>query len=173
MNIDFAQPEPRSGVEMRNPKQGESIVSAVSVGVVFILFAATYVLALPASLWDSIIAFFSDFNIQQVPGTGIYLPAPIHPGQHTVVYTAAYQFCIGLVFLQAIVLLIRLFWSSPTRKTADTVGDLVFWTGSLLLIPTFLNSETTVNMWFAYWACILIVIGLSLIARAVVLLIRK
>jgi hypothetical protein len=159
--------------EWRNPKRGESIVSAVSVGIVFILFASVYIIALPASLWDSVVTFFTDLSMRQVPGTGIYLPAPMNPAEHTVLYTAAYQFCLGLIFLQVVVLLIRLFWNSPVRKIAETVGDIVFWSGSALLVTTFLNANTTINTWFAYWACILIVIGISLVVRAIVLLVKR
>ena len=168
----MTESEPESA-EWRNPKRGESIVGAVSVGVVFILFASVYILALPDNLWDSVVAFFTDLSMRQVPGTGIYLPAPMNPAEHTVLYGAAYQFCLGLILLQAVVLLIRLFWNSPVRKKAETVGDIVFWSGSALLVATFLNENTTISTWFAYWACILIVIGTSLTVRAIVLLIKK
>jgi hypothetical protein len=42
-----------------------------------------------------------------------------------VLYTAAFQFCIGLGVLQVVLLAIRLAMGSPIRKTAETVGNLV------------------------------------------------
>jgi len=53
------------------------------------------------------------------------------------------------------------------------VGDIVFWSGSALLVTTFLNADTTINTWFAYWACIVILIGISMIVRAMILLFKR
>ena len=143
------------------------------MGFVFILFGTIYVLALPTSLFDKVVAFFGTLTVTQVPGTAISLLAPISPAAHSVVYTAVFQFCLGLIFLQVVVLLLRLVWSSPTTKTAETLGNLVYWSGAAWLATTFLNIHTTVNTWFAFWAGILIVMGISLIARSIVLMLRK
>jgi hypothetical protein len=153
--------------------RGESLISAISAGVVFILIGVVFILALPSSLWDSIVTFFSNFALRSVPGIGISLPAPTNPAAHTVLYTAAFQFNIGLGVLQVILLAIRLAMGSPIRKTAETVGNLVKWFGGAYLIITYLNSTTTLSRWFMFWAGILIVLGLSLIVRALVLLIRR
>jgi hypothetical protein len=151
----------------------ESIISAISVGTVFILFGLVYVLAFPANLFDRIVTFFGSLALRGIPGTGINLPAPINPGAHVVLYTAVFQFFIGLLLLQFLVLALRIVWKSPIRRTAETVGSLVFWAGSVFLANAFLNAHTTVNTWFAFWSGILIMIGLSLIARALVLLAKR
>src|SRR4030067_2778326 len=104
----------------------ESVISAISVGGVFILIGLVYVLALPSSLWDKIIAFFGSFTTRQVPGTGIFLPAPVSPGVHVVFYNAVFQFFLGLALLNILILAMRLIWRSHVRKTAETVGNLVF-----------------------------------------------
>lgn len=62
---------------------------------------------------------------------------------------------------------------SSIGKTAETVGHLVYWFGASYLITTYLNSTTTINRWFMFWAGILIVLGLSFIARAFVLLVKR
>ena len=162
-----------SSAHTRPYKVGEGIFSAISVGAVFILMGLVYVATLPTSLWDKAIDFFSSFDVSQVSNTGIYLPAPAIPAAHTVLYNAAFQFCIGIGILQIILLALRLAWHSPTSKTAETAGNLVFWFGATYLVFTFLNSATTLETWFSFWAAILIVLGVSMIARALVLFAKK
>jgi hypothetical protein len=160
-------------VQTRTHKRGESLISAISAGVVFILIGVVFVLALPSNLWDSIVAFFSDFTLRSVPGIGISLPAPANPATHAVLYTAVFQFCIGLGILQIILLVLRFMMYSSISKTAETFGHLVYWFGAAYLVTTYLNSTTTISRWFMFWAGILIILGLSLIARAVVLLVKR
>jgi hypothetical protein len=103
---------------------------------------------------------------------GISLPAPANPAA-PVLYTAAFQFSIGLGILQVILLAIRVTMGSPIGKTAETMGNLVKWFGAAYLITTYLNSTTTLSRWFMFWAGILIILGLSLIVRALVLLAKR
>ena len=159
--------------QTRFHKYEENVISAISVGGVFILIGLVYVLALPNSLWDKTIAFFGSFTTKQVPGTEIFLPAPISPGVHSVFYNAIFQFFLGIALLNILILALRLIWRSHVRRTAETVGNLVFWLGASYLVSAFLNRSTTVNMWFAFWAALLILLGVSLLARALVLLVRR
>jgi hypothetical protein len=161
-----------SSAHAHSYKAGEGIISAVSVGAVFILIGTVYVTTLPTSLWDKIVDFFKSFDVVKL-SDNLSLPAPAVPGAHAVVYNAAFQFCIGLAILQIILLTLRLMMHSPISKTAETAGNLVYWFGASYLVPTFLNSATTVATWFAFWAAILIVLGVSMIARAIVLFIMK
>jgi hypothetical protein len=62
---------------------------------------------------------------------------------------------------------------SPIRRTAETVGNLVFWLGTSYLVTTYLNESATINQWFVFWAGIIVFVGLSLIARGFVLLTRR
>jgi len=161
-----------SSAHTRSYKAGENIISAVSVGAVFILIGTIYVTTLPTSLWDKMVSFFNSFDMVAISDK-ISLPVPSNPGAHTVVYNAAFQFCIGIAILQIILLALRLMMHSPISKTAETAGNLVYWFGASYLVPTFLNSATTSTTWFAFWAAIIIVLGISMIARAVVLFARK
>jgi hypothetical protein len=138
-----------------------------------ILLGIIYVINLSSSLWDAIIEFFSNLTSAQVPSTGIYLPAPVSPASHAVLYGAVFQFCIGLGILQIIFLALRLMLNSPIGKTAETMGNLVYWFGAAYLVATYLNSTTTISKWFVFWAGILIILGLSFIARAFVLLAKR
>ncbi len=154
-------------------RQSESIISAISVGFVFILLGSVYVLALPSNLLEEVVDFFGSMTLKQVSTSGINLPAPVNPSAHGLFYTAIFQFCVGLAFLQIIILVLRLAWGSPTPKTGETLGSLVFWSGASWLAMTFLNSNTTNGTWFAFWAGILIMMGLSLLTRSIVLLLKR
>jgi hypothetical protein len=155
-------------------KAKERLYSAISVGFVLILIGVIYIASLPNSLLDRTIAFFNSFTLAQIPTTtGIYLPAPVSPAAHTVLYNAIFQFCIGLGILQIIMVTLRLMWNSPIGKTAETMGHLVFWFGTSYLVATYLNSTANISKWFVFWAGILIILGLSLIARAFVLLVKR
>jgi len=151
----------------------ESILNAISVGTVFILLGLVYVLALPTSLWDQVVGFFGSFTTSKFPGTSISLPVPVNPSGHTVFYNAIFQFCLGIGLLQIFVLALRLLWHSPVRRVAETTGNLVFWLGASLIVPSFLNASTDTSMWFAFWGAMLLVIGFSLLARATVILLKK
>ena len=152
---------------------GERIISAISVVAVFILFGLIYVLALPNNLGDSIFRFFSSLMGRQVPGTGITLPAPIPPNGHAVFYTAVFQFSLGIAFLQILILALRIGFGSRVPKIAETIGNLIFWFGASYLVNMYLNSSTTLNTWFTFWAAILIVLGLSIVARGAVLISKR
>ncbi len=157
----------------RTFRTGEGLISAISVGAFFILIGTIYVTTLPTSLWDKIVDFFSSFTALQVPGSTIYLPAPTAPATHTVVYNAAFQFCLGIAILQIVLIALRLMMHSPISKTAETAGNLFYWFGASYLVAAFLNSGTSLTMWFAFWAAIIMIIGASLIVRAIVLFAKK
>jgi hypothetical protein len=154
-------------------KARERIYSAISAGAILILIGIVYVASLPSNLLDSIINFFGSFTLAQVPSTGIYLPAPMSPASHAVLYGAIFQFCVGVGILQIVMLALRFTSQSPIGKTAETMGNLVYWFGTAYLVVTYLNSTTTISKWFVFWAGILIILGLSFIARSFVLLAKK
>jgi hypothetical protein len=154
-------------------KARERLYSAISAGTVLILIGIIYVINLPSSLWNAAIDFFGSFTLAQVPSTGIYLPAPISPADHALLYGAIFQFCIGIGILQIVMLVLRFTSQSPIGKTAETMGNLVYWFGTAYLVVTYLNSTTTISKWFVFWAGVLIILGLSFIARSFVLLAKK
>ena len=154
-------------------KARERVYSAISAGAFFILIGIVYVINLPSNLWNAVVEFFGNFTLARLPSTEIYLPAPLSPASHAVLYGAVFQVCIGLGILQIIMLMLRFTWQSPIGKTAETMGNLVYWFGSAYLVATYLNSTTTISKWFVYWAGILIILGLSFIARSFVLLAKK
>lgn len=157
MSVDFSQ------------KTKEQFLNIFSAGVFFILLGVLFI-GTPG-LIDNTIAFFQDFNIVRVPNVSlnISLPAPVNPANHSAVYSAAALFCFSWGIFLAVLLLLRLFARSPLNKKADNAGDIVFWLVGGFLVNNFLNATTTHAMWFSFWAAIIMLIGVSLIIRAVIL----
>jgi hypothetical protein len=154
-------------------KAQERIISAISAGTVLILIGIIFVINQPSTLWRELIDFFTSITLRQVPTTGIYLPAPISPASYALLYGAIFQFCIGIGVLQIILLALRFMWQSAISRIAETIGNLVYWFGTAYLVVTYLNETTTISMWFVFWAGVLIILGLSFIARSFVLLAKK
>jgi hypothetical protein len=46
---------------------------------------------------------------------------------------------------------------------------MVWWFGAWLLISTFLTASATLTAWFLFWAAIIMLMGGSLIIRAIIL----
>jgi hypothetical protein len=152
---------------------GDAIISAIAVGAVFILIGLVFVLALPNNLWDKIVGFFNNIPTTQVPHTTLTLPAPANPGAHEVLYTALFQFSLGIAALQVVILALRFALHSRIGRIAETMGNLVFWAGAGYLVNAYLNSSTTLTAWFSFWAALLVIVGLSVIARALVRIIAR
>ena len=165
-------------IEARAPPSfdREKLIYAVSAGVVLILVGIVFSLAQPNNLWDKIIDFFNSFTLAEVPGTrflssetGLFLPAPISPSAHYVLYNAVLQFCLGLGLYQVLLLFVRFKIESPIKKIAQTLASVIYWLGTSYLVARFLNSSTTISNWWVFWAGILLVSGLSFLARGFVL----
>ena len=152
-----------------NPKKekptqfGENIITAITVGFFFIVLGIIFVLT--PNLFGDTVDFLQSFDLVDVPNTNIIFPAPRIPQNHLTVYQAIGQFSIALSALQIIVLVLRFFVSSSWSKRAENVGNFVFWIGAAFLIQTFLIDTSE---WFVFLSTILVVIGISMIVRAIV-----
>jgi len=152
-------------------KHRESLFSAISTGVFFILVGAIFVVT--PNLFNKIIAFFSDFSIVSVPNTDkLVLPAPVSPNAHSVFYSAVTNFSLIWGLFQIAILAARIAVGSPTLKKAEAASNIVFWVGASYLISILLNETATITTWFTFWAEIIMLIGVSLIIRAIVLAVR-
>ena len=148
----------------------EGLLSALSAGFFFILVGAIFVIT--PELFDNFQDFFRNFDILRVPNTDIHLPAPENPGIHSGVYSTAIQFSFIWGLFQIVILALRFIARSPLSKKAETVSNLFFWLGASYLISTFLNETTTVETWFVFWTAVIMLIGVSLIIRAIILATR-
>ena len=154
-------------------KKKENLITALYIGAVFILLAIIYFVNLPNNLWTSIVNFFSSLTLATVPGTSFGLPAPVVPAAHLTLYVAAFQFALGLGVLEIAVLSIRIMLHSSISRKAETIENLVFWLGASYLVITYLVNMSIMSEWFVFWAGIVLILGLSLIARAFVLIAKR
>ena len=152
-------------------KYRESFITAISAGFFLLLVGALFITT--PTLFDRIIDFFRNLDaLVRVPNTVIYLPAPRNPLTHVVVYTAAQQFCFALGVFQIVILALRFAARSQISKKAETVGNLVYWIGAGYLTRTLLLEPTrwaALTTWFIFWAAIIMLIGVTLIIRAIIL----
>ncbi len=157
---------------MHPRRAGESVITAIAIGSVFIIVGAVFVLT--PDLFGKIETFFQDIKTEQFPFPGtpnsmIALPAPTNPTFHVALYNAVMQFAIGIVVLQIIVLALRLNIHSPIGRLAETLGNLVFWLGAAFLVNAFLNA----GLWFEFWTTLIALVGVSMVARAVLLFVKR
>ena len=151
-------------------KKKESLITAIWVGSVFIILALVYYVNLSVNLWDGVVNFFTSLTLAPLPSTGISLPAPLNPADYVNLYTAAFQLCLGIGILEIVILALRVGMHSPISRKAETVENIVFWLGTSFLTVAYLERITLATEWFVFWAGIIFVFGLALLARAIVVL---
>ena len=152
------------------PRYREGLFSAVSAGFFFLLIGAIFVIT--PDLFQKTLDFFRNFDIVRVPNTEISLVAPTFPRTHQAVYKAVEQFSYAFGVFQLAILAIRFVAGSPWGKKAETASNFVFWIGSGYLIRTLLIETTrwsAMTAWFVFWSGIIMLLGLSLIVRAIIL----
>lgn len=149
----------------------EGIFAAISVGFLFILIGMIFVTR-PA-LYDGLRSFFNpnSWTNKTVGNTTITVPVPKDPGAHVEVYGAVSEFCLAWGVFQVLILGFRFIADSPRRMKARTISSVVFWFGAAYLTNAYLNANatTTNNAWFIFWAALVVLIGITLIVRAVAL----
>jgi hypothetical protein len=148
-------------------KRNEGFFSLFSIGFFLVLIGVVF--ATTPDLFDEVLGFFHDFTVVSVPRTDMRLPAPSSPWAHSVVYSAMGKFSLAWGLSQIFILVLRIVAGSPLGEKVKTVSSLVFWLGASVLIHTFLNEMTTKITWFVFWAAIVMLVGVSLIARALIL----
>ena len=149
-------------------KYQEGLFTAISAGF-FILLVGTLLVINP-DLFGKIVDFFKDFDTVNVPNTDVTFIAPEFPRLHLTVYQAAGQFSLALAAFQIVILALRFVIPSSWGKRSETVGTLVYWAGAAFLIQSFLIENT---QWFVFWSTIIILVGVSLIARAAVMAVSR
>jgi len=154
-------------------KKKENLISFLYIGFILIMLAVLYLVDVHTDLWNNFNHFLNTFVFATVPGTGIQLPAPESPAAYIILYKAAFQFCLGLGIIEIGVLLLRVWLNSPIPRKAETIENLVFWLGTSYLVVTYLVNITIIGEWFVFWAGIILIAGLSLVARAFVLIARR
>lgn len=145
----------------------EGMITAIAFGGFLIIVGIVFGLMLaPTNALGDFIADMKGVSYPVINGEMV-LPAPAHPAAHALIYQAVFSFMVGIAVLQVVILAARLYVKSPTRRIAETVGNLLFWTGGAVVAYVFLMSGT-LSGWFTFWPCLIILAGASLIAQALV-----
>ena len=156
------------------PRYREALFSAISVGFFFLLVGLIFIIT--PNLFDKVAGpqgFFQNFKLEPIPHLqNVSIPAPANPGNYSTVYSAVWKFSIVWGLFQIFILALRFIVGSPFSKKAETASNMVFWLGTSYVVGMFLNEMTTMEKWFGFWAAIVMLIGVSLVVRAVILAAR-
>ncbi len=141
----------------------EGLITALAVGGFLIMLG---LVALTPGIAQNTHTFISDqTTVTSYFGSStVNLPAPAHPAEHLAFYSVVINFLLGIGILQIVILGLRLLAKSPIRRISQSVGDLIFWLGAAVVANVFLLTGT-LNGWFQFWSALIIIIGVSVIAR--------
>jgi hypothetical protein len=152
----------------------EGLITALSIGGFLIILG--FVFAVTPGISQQTNNFFSDITTVYFPfgnpGSTVSLLAPVHPGDHQGFYTAVMNFLIGVGVLQIVILVLRLAMRSRISRIAQSVGDLIFWLGAAVVANIFLLTGTQ-SGWFQFWSSLIVIIGISFVARFFVYLLKR
>ena len=150
----------------------ESLISAIAIGGFLIAIAVIF--GLTPGIREALANFFSDLTGVTYPAFNgqFVLPAPANPAEHPIVYQALFNFMLSIGLLQTVILAMRLWVHSPTSKTAETIGNMIFWLGGAIVASVYLMAGT-LSGWFVFWPFLIILGGASLIAQFCVYIIRR
>ena len=155
-------------IKETSSKYQQGLFSAISVGF-FLLLVGTLFIVTP-NLFDNILNFFGDLKLIDVPNTDVMFIGPQLPRSHLTFYQAVGQFSIAIGIFQIVILALRFVIPSSWEKRSETLGNFVYWIGASFLIQLFLVEST---QWFVFWSTLIIIVGVSLIARAGVMAISR
>jgi hypothetical protein len=158
---------------MLSDKKKESLFTAIYVGAVLIIIALIYSIHLNDDLLNSTVNFFTSLTLSSVPATCIALPAPANPAAYITLYNVAFQFSLAIGILEILILVLRVVLLSSVSRKAETIENIVFWLGTSYLVTTYLVNMTIPSEWFVFWAGIILIFGLALVARSFVLLAKR
>jgi hypothetical protein len=135
--------------------------SWISFGAFLIIIAVIY-LRTPGLL-SEVKAFVSDFRLVELfQNFRWFVPSNNHP----VLYIAAEQFCYAFGIVQILVLALEFARGSSTHGKARTFSSIVFWLGAGYILGLLSQGALT---WLSFIAGLIILVGVSIVARALVL----
>jgi hypothetical protein len=133
----------------------------ISFGAFLIIVAVIY-LRTPGLLSEAK-AFVNDFHLVELfQNFWWFVPSSNHP----VLYTAAEQFCYAFGLVQILLLGLEFARGSSTHGKARTFSSVVFWLGTGYILSLLSQGVLT---WLSFIAGLIILAGVSIVARALVL----
>ena len=137
----------------------------ISFGAFLIIIAVIY-LKTPGLLSDAK-AFVTDFRLVELfQNFRWFVPSSNHP----VLYYAAEQFCYAFGLVQILVLGLDFARRSSTHRKAETFSSIVFWLGAGYILSLLSQGVLT---WLSFIAGLVILVGISIVARALVLVFAR
>jgi hypothetical protein len=158
----------------RENRHEEGIITAIAFGGFLIIIGILFVLT--PNLWQNITSFFDHLTTRIFPfgssSSTISLLAPADPAAHHALYSSLLQFDVVFGLLQIAILALRIRARSRVRRISETLGNAVFWLGAAFLVNTFLLPGT-LKGWFEFWGALIVLVGVSLVARAFVYFVKR
>jgi len=137
----------------------------ISFGAFLIIIAVIY-LRTPGLLSEAK-AFVTDFRLVELfQNFSWFVPSSNHP----VLYNAAEQFCYAFGLVQILVLGLEFARRSSTHRKAETFSSIVFWLGAGYILGLLSQGVLT---WLSFIAGLVILVGISIVARALVLVFAR
>jgi hypothetical protein len=137
----------------------------ISFGAFLIIVAVIY-LRTPGLLSEAK-AFMSDFRLVELfQNFWWFVPSSNHP----VLYNAAEQFSYAFGLVQILVLGLEFARRSSTHRKAETFSSIVFWLGAGYILGLLSQG---VLIWLSLIAGLIILVGISIVARALVLVFAR
>lgn len=137
----------------------------ISFGAFLIIIAVIY-LKTPGLLSEAK-AFVTDFRLVELfQNFWWFAPSSNHP----VLYNAAEQFCYAFGLVQILVLGFEFARRSSTHRKAETFSSIVFWLGAGYILSQLSQGVLT---WLSFIAGLVILVGISIVARALVLILAR
>jgi len=134
----------------------------ISFGAFLIIVAVIY-LTTP-NIAHEINAFIRGFHLVEVfENFWWFVPSTSHP----VLYAAAERFCYVFGVVQIMILGLRFAKRSSIHGKAETFSSIVFWLGAGYVLS--LLSQGALS-WLPFIATLIVLIGISIVARALVLI---
>ncbi len=147
---------------MLSQNQRENLIGLLSFGFFIMLFALFFIVV--PGYYGKVADFFGDFELKEV-ASNLFLPAP--ESHHPVVYETVMRFSIVFGLFQFFVLALRFYLKSAVGKVAETISNIVLWLGAAYMSNLLFLEQLK---WFTFLGGLLAVLGFSIIARSVSLL---
>ena len=133
----------------------------ISFGAFLIIIAVIY-LRTPNLVHEARV-FVSDFRLVELfQNFWWWVPSTNHPA----LYAAAGQFCYAFGLVQVVILGLKIAKRSSVHRKAETFSGIVFWLGAGYILGLLSQG---VLLWLPFIAGSIILIGISIVARALVL----
>lgn len=137
----------------------------ISFGAFLIIIAVIYLIT--PGLLSEAKAFATDFRLVELfQNFWWFGPSSNHP----VLYNAAEQFCYVFGLVQILILGLEFARRSSTHGKAKTFSSIVFWLGAGYILSLLSQGVLT---WLSFIAGLVILVGISIVARALVLVFAR